>query len=476
MEALSTMDAEDEQGSAADVVARTLDALLAVVPMPLAVFDRRRSRPVAMSPSFADAMGEASGPNLAAKAAALPGASVGIFPHPNGERWQVIALPLQGGRDTEGMLRTLFDALPALLNAKDLTSRYLFMNAFQAQLYGVAPEAAAGLTAGDLLGKSYGDYTNSLDRRVIETGRATLPYEESYADMHGTPRHFLTTKVPLPDHTGLTRGVGTISIDIAERKRLEAELVEAKLAAEDASQVKTQFLANISHELRTPLNAILGFSEIIAGEMLGPAGNPAYVAYAKDVIDAGRHLLGVINDMLDMAQIETGGLTLVEAPFDVDQAIAGAVSMISLPANAKRLDVVTTIEPGLPLIVADDRRVRQVLLNLLSNAVKYTPEGGRIEVKAGRLEDGGLGIGVADTGIGIAPEDMEDALRPFGRAQSAVALAQEGAGLGLPISKALMEAHGGRLTIDSRHGAGTTVKVEFPASRLGSGARSLSEK
>ncbi len=216
------------------------------------------------------------------------------------------------------------------------------------------------------------------------------------------------------------------------------------------------------------MNAILGFSEIIAKELFGPAGNTAYVGYAEDVRKAGQHLLAVINDVLDIAQIETGGLTLHESAIDVGQAIAAALSMVSLPAHAKKLEISTTVAPGLPSLTADERRFRQVLLNLLANAVKYTAEGGRIAIEAAPTEEGGLQIVIADTGIGIAPEDMESVLKPFGRAHSTVARAYEGAGLGLPLSKALMESHGGRLAVESALGQGTTVRIGFPARRLGS--------
>jgi PAS domain S-box-containing protein len=450
-------DSETSEPSGAAAARAIARALIGAIAWPVALLDERGAV-IAASPGFAKA---------GALTAAVADAASRPVRLPDGRLWRLIQAAESETGQTAGMLRSLIDALPAMINAKDLDSRYLLMNAYQAGLYGVGPAAAIGRTAGDFLGQDYGQHTATIDRRVVETGLPTQPYEERFADVAGSFRDVLTTKVPLRDEAGRINGVGTISIDISERKRLEAELVEANRAADRANRVKSQFFANLSHELRTPLNAIIGFSEVIAKELYGAAGNAAYVTYAKDVREAGHHLLEVINDLLDVAQIEAGALKLVSQTFELSHTLAAAIGMVSLPANAKRLRIHTAVEPGLPLVTADERRIRQVLLNLLSNAVKYSKEDGAIRIDAGLAADGGLAIAIADTGIGIAPADLEHVFRPFGRAQSAIVRAREGAGLGLPLSKALIEAHGGSLALDSTPGIGTTVRIRLPAERLG---------
>ncbi len=243
------------------------------------------------------------------------------------------------------------------------------------------------------------------------------------------------------------------------------ELLVALGAAASADKAKSQFLATMSHELRTPLNAILGFSEIMAYETFGPLGSTRYKNYADDILKSGRHLLSLINDVLDFTRADAGALLLTDENIDVAEAITDATRMIEAQATNGNVTLHIETDETLPHMRADHRRVRQVLLNLLSNAVKFTPPGGNIHVTTA-IEDGGLVIRVIDTGIGIAAEDIPVALERFGQIDSDLARKYEGTGLGLPLSKCLMEHHGGTLEIESESGRGTTVSLRFPEERI----------
>jgi signal transduction histidine kinase len=236
-------------------------------------------------------------------------------------------------------------------------------------------------------------------------------------------------------------------------------------AAEAASKSKSAFLASMSHELRTPLNAILGFSETMLYEAFGPLGAPRYKEYLGDIHKSGAHLLSLINDILDIARFDAGQAELHEEIFDLTALTVDCLRMVA--GHAEKCDVVlsTELAPDLPALKADRRRIKQVLLNLLSNAVKFTPAGGQVTFSACRSE-AGLAMAVSDTGIGIAPQDIPRALERFGQVDSTLARRYEGTGLGLPLSKQLMEFHGGALFLESEEGVGTTVTVTLPPDRL----------
>jgi len=254
--------------------------------------------------------------------------------------------------------------------------------------------------------------------------------------------------------------------DISELKVREQDLLRARAAAEEANRAKSEFLANMSHELRTPLNAIIGFSEVIRGELFGPAGNARYLEYAADIHASGVHLLEVIGDILDLAKIEAGRLVLEDGMFDPNLVIEEALRTVS--PNAAGAGVALHGPPPLAglQVRGDARAFRQVLLNLLSNAVKFTLRGGRVEVRLAIDRAGALEIAVADTGIGIAPEHLELVLEPFGQVAGSFDRKTGGTGLGLPIARSLVEHSGGRLTIDSEPGDGTTVRIRLPAERV----------
>jgi signal transduction histidine kinase len=265
-------------------------------------------------------------------------------------------------------------------------------------------------------------------------------------------------------------GIVSLYLDITDRKRAEDELRQAKEAAESANQSKSQFLANMSHELRTPLNAVLGFSEVMMSEIMGPLGDRRYHEYAKDIHDAGSHLLDIIDDILDMSKIEAGHFDLDAQWIDVADLVGETLRLIGARAREGGLTIVREIEPNLPPLYADLRSVKQILLNLLGNAVKFTPSGGKVTVAARLLPSRGLALSVSDTGLGIAAQDIPQALKPFGQIERALSRRHGGVGLGLPLSKHLAELHDGTLEIASEPGKGTNVSVYFPPARVGRAA------
>jgi signal transduction histidine kinase len=247
-------------------------------------------------------------------------------------------------------------------------------------------------------------------------------------------------------------------------KNTTADLSVALVAAGQANQAKSAFLASMSHELRTPLNAVIGFSETMHMEMFGPL-QAKYRDYANDIRESGSHLLALINDILDLTRLDAGQSELHEEDFDLAAVVAESLHMVEGQAATARITVSADIAPDLPLLRADRRRIKQILLNLLANALKFTAENGRVSV-TGQLTAKGLALAVMDTGIGIAKEDIPRALERFGQVDYSLARKYEGSGLGLPLSKQFAELHGGDLVLDSVVDAGTTVTVTLPRERL----------
>jgi PAS domain S-box-containing protein len=253
--------------------------------------------------------------------------------------------------------------------------------------------------------------------------------------------------------------------DITERELAEKALAQAKQMTESANRAKSEFLANMSHELRTPLTAIIGFAEVMQNQMLGPLGNERYLEYIEHIGNSGRHLLNLIEDILDVSRIEAGRLKLDEGEVDLTSIIESSLHLLREQTAKARLEIKMKIPDDLPCLYADERRIKQILFNLLSNAVKFTPEGGEVRIEACVDSAGGLKFTVADTGIGIARKDIPKAFSPFGQVDSRLQRRYEGTGLGLPLVKSLVELHGGALKLSSRVGRGTTVTVRFPAGR-----------
>ncbi|CCQ75430.1 PAS domain S-box protein [Magnetospira sp. QH-2] len=253
--------------------------------------------------------------------------------------------------------------------------------------------------------------------------------------------------------------------DIRMRLMQEAALYRAKEEAEAANRAKTQFLATMSHELRTPLNAIIGFSDILIHGLMGPVENPRHREYLEDIRGSGNHLLEVINDILDMAKVESGTMAVRNASVDLARILGDVLRLTQAHADEAEVDLVFESDELLPRLLADPNRLKQILLNVVTNGIKFTPAGGSVTLGVARLNDG-LILTIDDTGIGMAPEDIPTALTPFGQIDSDLARRYEGTGLGLPLVAHLMELHDGRLRLDSTPGCGTKVGLWFPLERV----------
>jgi len=257
-----------------------------------------------------------------------------------------------------------------------------------------------------------------------------------------------------------------------ERKRIETQLVEAKKAAEAADRAKTDFLANMSHELRTPLNAIIGFSSMMSMELRGPLGHAAYKEYAEDIHQSGRHLLDVINDILDLSKISVGKFDIDADTLSLPAVIEDCVHMVRIKAEAAGLELIIDAPGDLPPLCADERIIKRILLNLLSNALKFT-ENGHVRIAAEAAPDGAISLKVEDTGIGIAASALPRLMRPFVQIDGSLSRKYEGTGLGLSLVKSMVELHGGSIELASELGVGTSVTLRFPSER--SGACSIAE-
>ncbi len=299
--------------------------------------------------------------------------------------------------------------------------------------------------------------------RLIQSQLAVSPNQPGGADLTGHAELELADGRWVRITASATSDGGSIMLlsDFTLVKEREESLRRATRAAEAANAAKTRFLANMSHELRTPLNAIIGFSEIISGQLFGLIANPRYLDYSGDILRSGRHLLEVINSVLDLARSESGKMMLDIHPTDMGEVLLDCATMVREQIAAAGLTLeMTGLDQPLPLS-GDPAKLRQIFLNLLSNAMKFTPAGGRVWLDA-RLTPGGVAVTVGDSGIGMSAEDIDVAMQPFGQVDNRLERRYEGTGLGLPLTRALVELHGGTMTFDSAREQGTRVTVMFP--------------
>ncbi len=388
-------------------------------------------------------------------------------------------------RESEQKFRGIVENSPASISLKDADGRYFLTNRQFEILAGATSDKIKGKRSDEIFPEDFARSGMEHDREVLRTKRASAREEEVH--VAGRDYFFLTAKFPIEDIGGEVVAIGAIHTDITERKRSEKRvcnsneslehrtkelekimehLVHARDQAEAADHAKSEFLAMMSHELRTPLNAIIGFSEIMKTETLGPIGSVKYQEFADDIYASGHHLLGLINDILDLSKIESGKASLCEEDIEIHEMLRSALTLVKVIAKQGEVALELNCADGLPMLCADRRKLKQILTNLLSNGIKFTPAGGRVLLKAWCSADNGHVFQIVDTGIGIALEEIPRAMAPFQQIDSRLGRKHEGTGLGLPLTKALIELHGGSFDLQSEVGVGTKVTIRFPASRV----------
>jgi PAS domain S-box-containing protein len=338
----------------------------------------------------------------------------------------------------------------------DVQGHIVFANPACARMLRREPDAMTGEDSGALIAAAALDpiaatLSDGETRRIEQIQLRRSDDTEFSAELTVTPVYRLASNL---------RAVVAFH-DIGNQIQVQRQLLHAKEQAETANRAKSGFLANMSHELRTPLNAIIGFSETMVKQLLGPLSNARYREYAEHINLSGQHLLALINDLLDLSKIEAGKLELVEETVDFRILMKDCQLLVRDLAHSKQLALFTEIALELTAVYCDEQKLKQVIVNLLSNAIKFTEPGGRVTVTAA-CEMADLHIAVSDTGIGIAPEQMAKVMQPFGQADEAHNREHKGTGLGLPLSKGLVELHGGTLALDSVLGEGTTVSIRLP--------------
>ncbi|HEX6442630.1 MAG TPA: ATP-binding protein [Stellaceae bacterium] len=370
----------------------------------------------------------------------------------------------RGALESERRYRLLAESsFDMIVRFDPIKQRRTYISPAVRRLYGYEPEEAMAMSAAEIIHPAdMPGVQEALGR--LEIGEvAPVTYRGKCKD-----DSYIWVEASLKRSTNPETGeveVVTVVRDVSERIRYQEELRRAKEQADAANRAKSEFLGMMSHELRTPLNAIIGFTEIMKDEVMGPIGNSHYRSYIADIHFSSTHLLNLINDILDVTKAEAGQLELQEDLFDLRQLIETVVRVSGPPIEKAGLIAAVDFPADLPLLRADERKVRQVFFNLIGNAVKFTPPRGRIDI-LGRFDArSGIAITVKDTGIGIAPENLARVLEPFVQIGSPVSRHHAGTGLGLPAAKRIMELHQGTLSLQSALGIGTDATVAFPPER-----------
>jgi PAS domain S-box-containing protein len=367
--------------------------------------------------------------------------------------------------DAISLLTSVFDVSEVGIIVTDHNQRIIRVNDSFIRIYGWKREELVGRLFFEIVAPEEREQARRNHEEFIKSGiRSSGEVKIMRRDKNVANALYTTAALELSH--GRRFQVTTI-MDITLRKQMEMTLRYSKEQADIANQAKSQFLANMSHELRTPLNAIIGFSEMMMKETFGPLGNGRYKEYLGDIHVSAKHLLEIINEVLDMSKIEAGRVELDEEYFNVGQLISAVTRMMASRAFSSGLTIREEVQDMLPPLHADSRLIRQVLINLVGNAVKFSHTNGIITVRAQVLANGNMELMVKDDGIGIPKERIAEALEPFGQITSSEQKQHQGTGLGLPLAKAMVELHGGRLRVESDAGKGTSVFFELPAHRVG---------
>lgn len=366
-------------------------------------------------------------------------------------------------REQRRFLESILDNIPSTIFVKDAKNlEYVRLNKAGEKLLGITREQAIGKRDEDLFPDDMADKCVEDDRKVLnQTGIMETP--ETVTNMSsGQIRTLNTRKVRIVDDAGTPVFLLGISDDITEKIEADEILRAALNSAEQANKAKSEFLASMSHELRTPLNAIIGFAQVMIVEVFGKHTSPKYLEYAGDIERSSSHLLGIINDILDLSKIEAGQFDLDPEDIELSDNINECIKLVAVGDVMNNSRFTVDVPAAVSSIYTDAQAFRQIMINILSNAEKYTPSDGKINITAKPSDLGAIIIEVSDTGSGIAAKDLERVLEPFGQARGNVNLTHQGTGLGLSISSKLMALQGGALSIESEYGVGTRVSLMFP--------------
>jgi signal transduction histidine kinase len=364
------------------------------------------------------------------------------------------------------LLQSTLEHIGEGLSVFDSQGRLVAWNQRFRELLDLPPDLAASATLHDILMHQAirGDFGESDPE-----GEVARRLDLFYRDVPTTKERVMPGGRTLQIRRRAMPNGAVISIysDVTEIKASERRLIEAHSQAETANRAKGNFLAHMNHELRTPLNAIIGFSEVISNELFGPIANEKYLEYIKDIHNSSRLLASIINDILDMSKIEAGKVELAKEQVQIKTVIGEVIRMVHELARSRYIELTAEVPDEDVEIWADERSMKQIFLNLLSNAIKFSSEGGHIYVRVLANQPNVAVLEIEDHGIGMSAEEQERALQPFGQAKPATTRNYGGTGLGLPITKGLVEAHGGTLTINSRAGCGTLVRIVLPREPAG---------